>query len=61
MERVEITSELFNRIVTSEIKVNEIKQTEHYRHYIYYIDGVCLIKSESFMGYTNHYIYDINN
>ena len=61
MNKSEITSELFNRIVTVDTKVDEIKETEHYRQYTYYIDGVYLIKSESFNGYTNYYIYDINN
>ena len=61
MERVEITKELFNRIVTSDTKVDTVKETEHYRHYTYIIDNTVLVKSDSFSGYTNHYVYDINN
>jgi hypothetical protein len=59
MQLAEITKELFQSIISSEDKNEEVISGELYTDVIYFKHGVKLMyRSQN--GYTNYYIQDIN-
>jgi len=55
----EITKELFNTIITSDDKTEEIIKCSSHTKIVYYKHGVIFIKLIQASG-INHYIQDIN-
>lgn len=60
-EYVEVTRELFNKIVTPDIKCNNVDNLEHASKAYYIAYGVVLMKIDNYLSCTSqYYIKDIN-
>lgn len=60
-EYAEVTRELFNKVVTPEVKCSSVQNLEHASKAYFVVDGVVLLKVDNYLScVSQYYIRDIN-